>query len=81
MLCGGVAWSELPVSTRKQAVPNGNEEEFEGVVKALLSEGLEINRGDDFAVEINTLPVMELLVRTELQFELAIDLEQQWALS
>lgn len=81
MLYGGVTWSELPVSTRKQAAPNWNEEEFEGVVKALLSEELEINRGDDFAVEINTLPVMELLVRTELQFELAIDLEQQWALS
>lgn len=66
MLYGGVAWSELPVSTQKQAVPNGNEKEFEGVVKTLLSEGLEINRGDDFAVEINTLRGFILKVQNGL---------------
>lgn len=91
MLYGGVAWSELPISTQKQPVPNGNEETFEGEINLALMEELEINSGEDFALEIDTQPAMELLVRTavletvevktQIEFELQIDPEQVWALS
>lgn len=91
MLFGGVAWSELPISTQKQAVPNGDEVEYEGVIKALMSEELEINSGDDFSLEINLEPSLDLLIKTglsetllvntEVNFELEIDPENEWSLS
>jgi hypothetical protein len=91
MLYGGVAWSELPISTQKQAVPNGNEETFEGEINLALMEELEINSGEEFGLEIDTQPAVELLVRTavletvqvktQIEFELQIDPEQVWSLS
>lgn len=91
MLYGGVAWSELPISTQKQAVPNGNEEIFEGEISLALLEELEINSGEDFSLEVDIQPEVELLVRTavletlevktQVEFELQIDPEQEWSLS
>jgi hypothetical protein len=60
MLLGGVAWSELPISTQKQAVPNGNEEDFEGVIKTLLDNVLQINIEQEFDLEMGKVYKSEL---------------------
>ena len=91
MLYGGVAWSELPISTQRQTVLNGDEAEYEGVINLLLSKELEISSGDEFPLEINIEPPLDLLIRTsisetllintELHFELEIDRDNKWSLS
>lgn len=91
MLYGGVAWSELPISTQKQPVPNGNEETFEGEINLVLTEALEINSGEEFGLELETQSTIDLLVRTavldtvevktQIEFELQMDPEQVWSLS
>jgi hypothetical protein len=90
MLYGGVAWSELPISTQGQVVPNGDELEFDGLIKLLLESELEVKTLDDFdlvvnmqplfEVEINTLQAEELEYNPLLDFELEIDRDNEWSL-
>lgn len=90
MLYGGVAWSELPISTQGQAVPNEDELDFEGVIKLLFDPELEIKLMEDVELEVNTQPEVELEINTNelqelecaltLDFELELDKEQSWSL-
>lgn len=80
MLYGGVAWSELSISTQPQSVPNGTEEEFSGVIVISLEEELVIDSERAFEITvstkseldilINSVKLETLLIKTEAQFDL-----------
>ena len=90
MLFGGVTWSELPISTQGQVIPNGEEFEYEGLIRSLLDEELEIKPEDDFDLDIVLETESELTVnmeqislldfKPEIEFTLTIDPNNTWAL-
>jgi hypothetical protein len=63
MVYGAASWSELPISTYGQVIPNGDELDFDGVIKTSIEQDLNIKSSEEFV--------------SELIFELEIELETE----
>ena len=70
MLLGGVAWSEVPISTLTESVRSGSEVDFVGNVKTLLSQQLQIKDGEDFDLTVKTDMASTLQVKTSTSDDL-----------
>ena len=82
MFLGGVAWSEVPISTLTEAVQSGSEVDFVGNVKTALSQQLQIKDGEYFdllvkialasTLQVKTSTSDSLTCKTQLDFSLGI---------
>lgn len=52
MLYGGVAWSELPISTTKQQEPNGEIFDFGFIIDQYCESQIALDTGNDIVLEI-----------------------------
>ena len=63
MVYGAASWSEIPISTHGQVIPNGDELYLDGEIKTSIEQDLNIKLSEEFL--------------SELTFELEIELETE----
>ncbi len=91
MLYGGVAWSELPISTSKEQEQNGECFEYNFLLDEALQLSLEVQAVKSLTLSICKIPsfgvdITEVLdnglsINSQFNFTLSIDERNTWNLS